>query len=271
MNMIHIKKINFWLYHPVLHTFLLPVAQTLFGAAYAARFTSFQFIPYLVIYAFLLINKLLENQLTKQASSMDNFFPKLNLFLEALNVLCLLYFYLHGSILMIIFPLIYTLVVHFQYMFLAYDMALLALSILAFFKGVVIQAIVFYASLTFLPSALLLWSLPMFFPLFLLEANRWEQMVTTESPALTKHFPSSVSLLKTYASPRNRITLLLSLLIGIGVLSRQAGWWALFLLISLVSFGSRSSKRSNKMAFHLFLICFSTLYTVIWLVHYIPR
>lgn len=271
MNTIHISKINYWLYHPVIHTFLLPIAQTLFGAAYAARFTSFQFVPYLVIYAFLLINKLLENQLTKQVSSADNFFPKLNLVLEALNVLCLIYFYLHGSFLMIVFPLIYTFVIHFQYMFLAYDMALLSLSILAFFKGVVIQAIVFYASLNFLPAALLIWSLPTFFPVFLLEANRWQQMVHAESPALTQHFPSSMSFLKSYASPRNRITILLSLLIGIAVLSRQAGGWSLLLLLSLVSIVSRSSARSQKIKFQLFLMSFSTLYTVIWLVHYIPR
>lgn len=267
-----LKRSSSFLHHPALHTFLLPLVLSLFGVIYASRFTAIQFAPYFVLYVFLLVNKLLETQLTKQASSSDIFLPQLNIFLEILNIGCVAYFLVNGSLLSVILPLCYTLVVHFQYIFLAYDMAPLALVMLSLFKGIGIQAFAFYLQLHFIPTSLFLWSLPMVLPLFLIEANRWERMIAVEDSFFMSHIPSSASFLQDKKQKGTNIVLVLIFLIGIVVLWNQATWLSLFLLVlwPIVRSISSFTLKMQQKKLHLFFVSFNMLYAFIWFIQFPP-
>lgn len=256
-------KLHSFFHQSILHTILFPFAQTFLGVVYASRFTSIQFLAYVVLYFFLLINKLLETQMTKKAASSPFYIPRPNIVLELLNIGCLAYFFIEGTFLSALLPLFYTLFLHFQYVFLAYDLAPLAVLILSLFKGMGMNLFAFYWQLQFIPASLFIWSVPMVLAFLLIETNRWNRLLLNIPSA---HFsPHSLSFIEKDQPLKTKVILFCLFFSGILILWFQASWlsFLMLILIPVVWKVSTFSLYMQSKKFHLLVVSYHFLYTLI--------
>lgn len=209
---------------------LIPFIYVLPGSIYSTTYTNINWINFISLLVFVLINNLLEYILDSRDLRIN--FSLLSL--ELANIGLIIYFYISQSVFLGNILLLYTILLQTQYIFNDYHLNYLAPILTATFKVFLLNGISFYLSTNFLTNSLLISMSPYFFPIFLSKLMRWKN-----------------------ANPFIFISLLLlSYLISIIILWNHIGFWSLSLLLLLPLAYKLLNKRTYSNT-RLFTVLFS--------------
>lgn len=212
----------------------IPGFYILFGALYAMQYTEINWLSFSLLYVYIILNQIMENILKKiyKKDQLIKYLPVV--ILESLLLLTIAYFGISYSYLTIIVLLFYALIIQGQYLFHYYELSWLSVCIISLLKACLLNGISFYLHTGFISIRILLWVTPLFLPALIMEANRW---------GLNK----KESYLKW--------ELLLTYIIGIGLMSMTTGIYAAALFLS-IPFAFHLWVRPNTVSTKLFTASF---------------
>lgn len=152
------KKI---LYNPIVLVLLMPASYLMIGTIYASQYTALNWSGFLLLYALLLTNYYIENYFSKhQLFSKQVVTPKI-LMLELINVIIIATLSFSSNYLVAILIILYSLIIHFQHTLKLFNLPVISIAILSFFKGGILTYLSFFIQIHFVPLELFKWSIPL--------------------------------------------------------------------------------------------------------------
>lgn len=237
MNEIMMKR----LYQPVLYFFLLPVFYIALGSMFALRYQSFNYVSFIFLYVFILINQMLENVLLRIPTTDFKLSKSFIIILELLLALILFFFAWRHSWLAAVVLFAYALIIQSQFLFSYYELDLVAILLANFVKIMLLNGFSFYIHTDFIHYRFIPYYLGIFIPFLLYERSRLD------------------------TKPDSKIITALSIatyLIGIFLLWEHLQFYSLLLLLSL-PFIRLLTNIFNKKTTAMYAITFSSLFILL--------
>lgn len=170
-----IKKINHKLYQPMLFFFLLPLISLVPGTIFAFQYKQINYISFLVLYSYVMVNQLIENILLRIPANNFERSKRFLLSLEVVNLSFILFFILRYSWMSGLVLLLYTLMIQLQFLFSYYDLEKTAAIIASILKVILLNSLSFYIHTNFVSFQFLVYYLALFFPYLIYELTRLEK------------------------------------------------------------------------------------------------
>lgn len=233
LNLLYFTKNPMFLY------FIFPSFYLLFGTIYAIPFSTLNVISFFLLYLFVLLNQMVETNfrnyfILKKKLSIRNIW-----ILEAFIILSLFYFIAIHSFVSGLLLFCYVIMVQAKYLFIHYDLNLLAISLITLFKSLLLNTFGFYIHTGFISIAIIPYLLPLIIPIFLYEYYTWNKVMTNNLKYLIAFFAYLIIIVLTWTI---------------------FSWWSLLLFLStffLPLFILNNRSRS--------ILYFSTIFTMNYL------
>ncbi|MEG0475952.1 MAG: hypothetical protein RR548_09670 [Carnobacterium sp.] len=160
--------------HSLFIIFATPLTYLFVGTLYAAQITRVHFLPFFLLYCFILLNQFLEKFLERWVKKTSRHSTIFLLIFELLNLSLVVYFtfslhYLIGMLL-----LFYSLLVHGQFYLIKIGLAWFSIAMQAVFKGAIMTYISFSIQVLFIPNTLFLWSIPLVLLALFVELGKYQ-------------------------------------------------------------------------------------------------
>lgn len=228
-------------YHPVLFFFSLPLFYMALGVLLSIPYQSIRIPSILFLYAFILINQMLENIVHRLSESERNFSTSFFVVLEVLNLLTIFYFGWRHSWIAAAVLIGYSLIIQLQFLLDYYELEYFNITITSLFKVFLLNGFAFYIGTNFMRLSLLPIFSGLLMPFVLLEASRMGKSKNS----------------------KNILTFLsLSYLLSLFLLWNHVGVISLILLVSL-PFAWLTIKDFNRQTASTFSIYFSLIYILL--------
>lgn len=172
-----IKIINDKLYQPILFFFLLPLISLVPGTIFALQYNQINYISFAALYIYIVINQLLENILLRIPAHNFELSKKMLIFLEAINLLFILFFALRYSWMSALILLLYTIIIQLQFLFSYYDLEKTSAVISSLLKVILLNSLSFYIHLNFIHFRFLGYYFALFLPYLMYELTRAEKYI----------------------------------------------------------------------------------------------
>lgn len=243
---------------------IYPLLIILFPIIYVNYLDSLNLILIFIIYTFILINQFIENQLTSQTLTKRerNFVP--NFLLEILNLGIIIFLGMKYSIWIAILLLMYTIIIHIQFVFVKYNFTMLSIVILTLFNSFILPFSIFQLHLDFIPAQLIRISATYIIPIFMLEYERFARKLNRDNilhPIFNHNWQKKIISLG----------LISSLVITFLILWPIHRWWTLILLIIPLFTGLwqfQSETRTLKYLIRKYFTVFILVSSLIWTIYF---
>lgn len=236
------KKFLDLFYRPIIFFFLLPLFQMALGIFFSLRYNNLNIPSFVFLYLFILMNQMLENVLLRIPNSDFEFNKGFLTVITGINILTILYFgFVHSWIAALVL-LLFSLLIQGQFLFTYYDLDHVAIIITVLLKVILLNSFSFYTNAGFIQIDYLPYTLALLLPFFLYESSRVRLEI------MKKMLP---------------ILLVLSYIIGIGLLWAQLSVTSLLLLVTLPFAWIVCQKEMTRKTTSLFSISFSLIYLIL--------
>lgn len=146
-------------FNPLFLIFISPFTLILLGTVLSIQFSSFKFTSFLLLYLFVLLNQFLEKIFAYHQKEKHELKLLPIILFEILNLLLMFYFTLSNNFLIGSLLLLYSIVIHLQYIPYNLSLSLYSLILTSLFKGGILTYISFYIQTGFISKELYYWSL----------------------------------------------------------------------------------------------------------------
>lgn len=243
---------------------IYPLLIILFPIIYVNYLDTPNLLLILIIYTFILINQFIENLLTSQTLTKETkkFVP--NFLLEILDLGIIIFLGIKYSIWIAILLLMYTIIIHIQFIFVKYNFTILSIIILTLFNSFILPFSIFQLHLDFIPAQLIRISVTYIIPIFMLEYERFARKLSRDNilqPIFNHSWQKKIVSL----------SLISSLIITFLILWPIHTWWTLILLtIPLFSgiWQLKSETRTLKYLVRKYFIVFILVSNLIWMIYF---
>ncbi|MFS7259131.1 1,4-dihydroxy-2-naphthoate octaprenyltransferase [Carnobacterium divergens] len=148
-------------FNPLFLIFVSPLTLILLGTVLSIQYSSITITSFLLLYLFVLLNQFLEKILAYHKKEKQKLRLLPIILFELLNVLSILYLTLSSNFLIGILLLLYSLVIHLQYIPYNLSLSLYSLILTTLFKGGILTYLSFYIQTGFISRELYFWSFPL--------------------------------------------------------------------------------------------------------------
>lgn len=182
--------------HSFFIIFATPLTYLLVGTLYAIQITNVHFVPFFLLYCFILLNQFLEKFLERWIKKTSENSTVFLLLFELLNVGLIVYFTFSLHYLIGLLLLFYSLLVHGQFYLIKIGLVWFSIAMQAIFKGAIITYVSFAIQVLFIPNTLFLWSIPLVLLALFVELGRYQAALKPLVPITTnKTFTSQTIFL----------------------------------------------------------------------------
>lgn len=243
---------------------IYPLLLILFSILYVNYLNSPDLLLTLIIYIFILVNQFIENQLTNRplTDKMNPFIP--NILLELVNLGLIIFLGVKHSPWIAVLLLMYTIIVHIQFIFVKYNLAMLSIIILTLFNSFILPFSIFHLHLNFIPAQLIRISVTYIIPIFMLEYERFARKLNRENilhPIFNHSWQKKIISLG----------LISSLVIAFLILWPTHTWWTMILLtipLLTILWHVKSHSHTLKHLVRKHFIIFIFVSNLIWTIHF---
>lgn len=245
--------------------FIYPLLLILLPIIYVTYLDSPNLLIIFIIYTFILINQLIENQLTNQTLTKERKLFISNFLLEILNLGIIILLGIKYSIWISILLLMYTLLIHIQFIFVQYHLTMLGIVILTLFNSFILPFSIFQLHLDFIPAQLIRISATYIIPIFMLEYERFARKLNRDGilhPIFNHNWQKKILSL----------SLISSFIVTFLILWPIHTWMTFILLmipLSTVIWQLKSESRALKHLVRKYFIIFILVSNCIWAIHFI--
>lgn len=243
---------------------IYPLLVILFPVLYVNYLDSPDLLLVLIIYIFILVNQFIENQLTNRplTEKINNFI--LNLLLELLNLGLIIFLGMKYSSWIAVLLLMYTIIIHIQFVFVKYNLAMLSIIILTLFNSFILPFSIFHLHLNFIPAQLIRISFTYIIPIFMLIYERFARKLNRENilhPIFNHSWQKKII----------GLGLISSLIITFLILWPIHTWWTLMLLtipLFTILWHVKSESHTLRYLLRKHFIVFILVLNLIWMIHF---